>query len=512
MKKPALFQVMVLGTGSHAGKTMLAAGLCRILSGRGLRTAPFKAQNMALNSGVTLDGAEISRAQILQAEAARVLPSREMNPVLLKPSGVGRSQVIVNGRPQGLMTTRQYHRYWPKAAGAARRAYASLCEAAQALVIEGAGSPAEVNLMHRDLANIETARFSGAPFILAADIERGGSFAAVSGTMHILPAWMRRRCAGVVFNKFRGDSRLLKPGIAWLKKRHGLRTLGVLPFFPGLDLEQEDSLGLPPPAAGMRPAGGRKLRVEVLRVASLANADDVLPLMSDSGLELRWREPGKAGSGHADPDLVVLPGNKFTLSDMRQCLSNGEARRLRRLHGSGSWMLGICGGLQMLGRSIDDAAGVDGPRSPRRVAGLGLLDLSTSMHPEKITAQAQAAVKTPLGSFKLKGYEIHHGRSRLGPGAQECAAGALPGRPMLAAAPGGRVYASYLHGLLHNQDFRLSLLKAVASSRRRGYQPRPPKPGAREALLDRWAAHMEKHLELSRIPGFPPRRGPGFAA
>jgi adenosylcobyric acid synthase len=211
------FQVMVLGCSSHAGKSLVAAALCRILNDRGLRVAPFKAQNMSLNSGPTLDGGEIGRAQLLQAEAARCLPYREMNPVLLKPTGKG-SQVMLMGKPAGLMSTAQYFRFWPKAAARAQKAYHALSEIFEALVIEGAGSPAEVNLAQRDLSNLETAKFSKAPWILVADIERGGAFASVAGTLELVPAWMRKRCLGVVFNKFRGDAGLLNSGIRFLKR------------------------------------------------------------------------------------------------------------------------------------------------------------------------------------------------------------------------------------------------------------------------------------------------------
>ena len=492
------FQVMVLGTGSHAGKSLVATALCRLLSDRGLKVAPFKAQNMALNSGVTLDGAEIGRAQVLQAEAARCLPSRDMNPVLLKPLRGQGSQVILRGKAQGLFTTRQYFKFWPKAARAAQRSYMNLAAEYEALVIEGAGSPAEVNLAHRDLANIEAARFSKAPWILVADIERGGSFASVLGTLQLVPAWMRPRLLGVVFNKFRGDASLLQPGLDWLWKKHRVRTLGVLPWLDALALDQEDSLGLPAIKAASK---SKRLNVEVLLLDSFSNFSDLAPLQADAGLHLSWRKPGSKAA--TKPDLIVIPGSKRTLEEMAQLNRSGESKRIASLASRGTWILGICGGLQMLGSSLDDAQGVDGKRGAK-VEGLGLLPSRTWMEASKITAQARARVKTPLGSFSLSGYEIHHGRTRLEAGSFECAAFAAAGRPILARNGPGKIWGSYLHGILDNDAFRSALLKRVAASNGKRYlRPKAGHATLKDRELKRWAAHVQKHLDLRLIPGFP---------
>jgi adenosylcobyric acid synthase len=499
------FQIMVLGTSSHAGKSMLAAALCRIVNDRGLRVAPFKAQNMALNSGPTLDGGEIGRAQLLQAEAARCLPYREMNPVLLKPMRGQGSQVIVMGRPKGLMSTAEYFRFWPKAALGARKAYQALREMFEALVIEGAGSPAEVNLAHRDLANLECARFSAAPWILVCDIERGGAFASVVGTLDLVPAWLRRRCVGVVFNKFRGDASLLDSGIRWLKKR-GIPTLGVLPYLAELGLDEEDSLGLPVPRPRRRGGAGRPLRVEIVQPDSIANFNDVQPLVSDPALDLRWRKPGAKGA--EDADLVVVPGSKFTLADMETFNRSGESARLRRQAAKGAWVFGICGGLQMLGNDIDDALGIDG-RKGWKVRGLGLLDSATTMHPRKISEQCRARALTPFGSFDLEGYEMHHGRTTLGPGARETLARPLAERPLMASNDNGRIWGTYMHAVLDNDAFRRALLRRVARDRGRSYSAKLRSVAAeKEAALSRWAAHVDAHLRLDLIPGFPkPGRG-----
>jgi adenosylcobyric acid synthase len=489
---------MVLGTGSHAGKSLVATALCRLLSDFGVRVAPFKAQNMALNSGVTVDGFEIGRAQMLQAQAARCPASKHMNPVLLKPMGGRGSQVIVQGRARGIFSTRQYFKFWPEAVNAAKLSYEALAGEYEALVIEGAGSPAEVNLAHRDLANIETARFSKAPWILVTDIERGGSFASILGTLKLVPAWMRPRLIGVVFNKFRGDPRLLDSGLRWLWKKHKVRTLGILPWLDDLNLDQEDSLGLP---VARRQRAPGALCVELLLLDSFSNFSEFAVLQQDPGISLAWRKPGTKGMGA--PDLLVIPGSKRTLEDMRALHSSGEAKRIRGLAKQGTWILGICGGLQMLGNTISDASGVDGVKRAR-VTGLGLLPSLTRMEAQKITAQSACVVETKFGKFELSGYEIHHGRTHLQPGSVECAQKAFPDRPMLAQNQGGRIWGSYLHGLLDNDAFRHAFLRRVASAAGKRYASHQ-KAGVsgQDKEIQRFAGHVAKHLRLDLIKGFP---------
>jgi adenosylcobyric acid synthase len=486
---------MVLGTGSHVGKSLVTAGLCRILADRGFKVAPFKAQNMALNSVVASDGAEIGQAQALQAQAARVPAVAAMNPVLLKPVRGQGSQVILLGKAQGFMSTTQYFKFWPKAAQAAKRAWQSLALGHQALVIEGAGSPAEVNLAHRDLANLATARFSGAPWILVVDIERGGSFAAVVGTLALVPAWLKKRCLGVVFNKFRGDVRLMEPGLAWLKRR-GIQPLGVLPYLDGLALEQEDSLGLP--SSNKRRTRGKALKIEVIRHPFIANFNDCLPLESVAGVDLQWVTPGRR---KGRPDLVILPGTKDSLADLETLWSSGEAQQLQAWVRQGTWVLGLCGGFQMLGRRILDPAGHDsGRRRQRQVPGLGLLDAQTRMAPSKVLAQRQALCKTPWGAQALKGYEIHHGRTQLGPGVKVRIQGPKQA-PWLVSDRAGRVWGTYLHGLLDNDALRQAFLSQAAK-----VHGKPAPLGLasalarREQALNRFAAHMEQHLDLRFLP------------
>lgn len=492
------FQVLVLGTGSHVGKSLVAAGLCRILSDRGYDVAPYKAQNMALNSAVTDEGAEIGRAQWLQAVAARVRPQARMNPVLLKPVRGRGSQLVVLGKAQGIFTTQAYFRRWPKVAATAAQAWASLASEHEALVLEGAGSPAEVNLAHRDLANLETARFSGAPFILVADIERGGSFAQIVGTLQLMPAWLRRRCLGVLFNKFRGDARLLDPGLAWLKRRR-IRPLGVLPWLSGLALDQEDSLGLD--SSIHRSKGKKALKIQVIRHRFIANFNDLLALQQLPGLDLQWVEPGQA---RAQPDLLILPGSKDSLADLEVLRASGEADRILNWRAKGTWVLGICGGLQMLGRQVLDAQGVDSGRRASRQAGLGSLDLVTRMGRRKVLSARSLRAKTRLGSLDVQGYEIHHGRSQVGPSVRVELG--TRSAPLLLSDRAGRTWATYLHGIFDTPDFRDAFLGALAKDRGRAW-----KGGGRgldrqrEQSLRRWAAHLSRHLDLGFLP--PARRG-----
>jgi adenosylcobyric acid synthase len=459
--------------------------------------APFKAQNMALNSAVTDEGAEIGRAQWLQAVAARVRPQARMNPVLLKPVRGQGSQLVLMGQAQGVFSTQAYFKRWPRVAAVAQEAWASLAAEHEALVLEGAGSPAEVNLAHRDLANLETARFSRAPFILVADIERGGSFAQILGTLQLLPAWLRRRCLGVVFNKFRGDARLLDPGLVWLRRR-GIKVLGVLPWMHGLALDEEDSLGLD---SGDGRSGDKKaLKIQAVRHRFTANFNDFLALAQLPGVDFQWVEPGET---RAQPDLLILPGSRDSLADLEVLKSSGEAERLRRWYSQGTWVLGICGGLQMLGLSLQDPAGVDSGRRASRQTGLGLLDLATVMGRTKVLAQRQAGAQTPWGPMEIHGYEIHHGRTQA---AQSLSIHAgTRSAPLLLSR--GRVWASYLHGLFDHGVFRDAFLSAVARSRRKAWRGgQQSLDRAREQSLRAWSAHVAKHLDLRFLPSKRRRR------
>lgn len=500
MKPKAL---LVLGTGSHVGKSLMAAGFCRILSNRALKVMPFKAQNMALNSGVTPDGGEIGRAQMLQARASRCLPTRDMNPVLLKPVRGQGCQVILRGKPYAHMTTRAYYRFWPKAARIARQAYLDLSLGSDWMVLEGAGSPAEINLARHDLANLEAARFSGAPWVLVVDIERGGSFAAITGTLDLIPPWLRTRLRGVIFNKFRGDTSLLDSGLRWLKRTRGIKTLGVVPYFPDHGLEEEDSLGLPD--TSLEQSSKNSLKIEVIRHKHISNFNDILPLQGLPGVQIRWRVPG-ADPSWSRPDLVILPGSKDTLADLWELQRSGESSRIKRLSQGGTWVLGLCGGFQMLGQWVSDPGGYDSmaAKGARKGQGLGLLEASTVMAKAKTLALSTALLKLSFGRFKVKGYEIHQGQTLCRDPGQVCFRGKAgrSGEGVLGAGDSrGTILGTYLHGLLENDDFRTAYLNRLCRARglSRRFKPGPGFELGMEARLDAWAAHLEKHLDLHAL-------------
>lgn len=474
--------LMLQGTASHVGKSVLTAALCRIFRQEGLRVAPFKAQNMALNAAVTGDGLEIGRAQALQAQAAGVEPIADMNPILLKPKGGTLSQVVVMGRAVGDMPWGEYsQRFRDTALDAIQGALTRLLNRYDLVVMEGAGSPAEVNLKSHDLANMTTARLADAPVLLVADIERGGIFASVTGTLDLLDPEERKRVKGIIVNKFRGDSALFEPGARWLEDRTGLPVLGVIPFLPDLGLDEEDSLGLP---SGRDAA----LDIAVIRLPHLSNFNDFDPLAAEPEVGVRYVDlPERLGY----PDAVILPGTKNTVEDLRWLYARGLAAALDRLARAGVPVAGICGGYQMLGHEVRDESGVES--SAGVTPGLALLPVVTSFEPEKRTALVSgSALGTPV-----RGYEIHMGRSTYLPGARsfvDLEDGRRDG------AIQGETWGTYLHGIFDNGVFRRRWLNGLRG--RRGMPPLPeegdPTP-PREAALNRLADHVRRHLAMDRL-------------
>lgn len=469
--------VMVQGTASGVGKSVIATALCRVLADEGLRVAPFKGQNMSLNAAVTPDGREIGRAQAAQAEAARVPARVEMNPVLLKPEGDARSQVVVLGRATGTRSAREYWRdravLWPTVRGALR----TLRSEYDVVVIEGAGSPAEMNLRRNDLANMRVAAAAQAVVLLVGDIERGGIFAQLLGTLALLSPADRTRVTGLIVNKFRGDPALFAGGVAYLRRAAGLPILGVLPHDRRLNVPEEDSLALdrsdgPPGAA---------LDIAVIRYPHISNFDDFAPL-SEAGAAVRYvRDPAALGV----PDLVVLPGSKTTIADLEWLRDVGIGPRLRSLADAGVPILGICGGFQMLGMTLRDPDGVEGPA--RTVRGLGLLPVSTTFRAAKRTVPVRGRLVdggalVAERDLELRGYELHVGDTRAS-GASHFAVLIRPdghGVRDGAVSPDGRVIGTYLHGLFEDRGLRDALLVSLA--RRRGVSP----PSSTVAL-DRYA-------------------------
>lgn len=484
--------LMVQGTASFAGKSLLVAGLCRMLVRRGLRVVPFKAQNMSLNSGATPDGREIGRAQMVQAEAAHLIPNADMNPVLLKPSGASCCQVVMRGVVWGDLPAVGSARFMGEAWAAIAESYARLASAYDLVVIEGAGSPAEINYLDRDLANMRVAHLADAPVLLVADMDRGGAFASLYGTWALLPPEDRGRIRGFILNKLRGAPQGLEPGIARLEQETGVPTLGILPWLPDLYLDEEDGVALD--SRRSERANPGRLRVIVLRFPSIANFTDFAPLERDPAFAVAYASTAEA---LRSADIVILPGSKHTAADLRWIRERQLDRAVHACHAAGARLIGICGGYQMLGRYLADPDGVEGPT--RETEGLNLLDVETVLGRTKTVwpVSAEAIPATPLaGVTGLTGYEIHLGVSRVGPGSRPLLRVRRPnGSEVIdgAASPDGSVWGSSLHGLFEHPAIRARLSGVAAES------PPGQSLGWRTAQYDRLADAIETHLEVARI-------------
>jgi adenosylcobyric acid synthase len=498
--------LMIQGTASNVGKSLLVTALCRIFHQDGWRVAPFKSQNMSNNSYITPDGLEIGRAQGVQAEAAGVSATADMNPVLLKPSDQRESQVVIHGRPYGTMDFRFYRQEgYAVASAAIRGSLERLRSTYEVVVMEGAGSPAEVNLRDRELVNMRIAAWAEAPVLLAADIDRGGALASLIGTLALLQPDEQERVAGLIINKFRGDRLLLQPAVDFLEERSGKPVVGVVPFLD-VDLEAEDSEALP--EAAPVTAGGEGLRICALRLPQVSNFTDLDPLRRAPGVRVDWaREPAQLGGA----DAVVIPGSKNTTADLRWLWQTGLGAALQRLAARGVPVVGICGGYQMLGARVSDPGGHESRYT--ETPGLDLLDVETvfAAAAEKVTARTSAVIAHGQGPFAgrsgtvVTGYEIHMGATRLGPGALPLLR-AASGRPSADALLGasdaaGQVWGTYLHDIFHNDSLCRSWLAWLR--RRRGLTP-PAGEGAggawdRQESLDRLAAGVRAALDLERI-------------
>ncbi|MGH8613766.1 MAG: cobyric acid synthase [Gammaproteobacteria bacterium] len=477
MKTPTL---MVQGTTSDAGKSTLATGLCRVLMHRGVRVAPFKPQNMALNSAVTVDSGEIGRAQAVQAQACGLEPHTDMNPVLLKPNTDKGAQVIIQGRAIGNMDARTYHGYKRLARQAVLESYARLAERYDAVIAEGAGSPAEINLRAHDIANMGFAEAVGCPVILVADIDRGGVFAHLVGTLALLAESERGRIKGFVINRFRGDLSLLQPGLDWLERDTGKPVLGVLPYLQGLHLEAEDAL----PGASSAQAGA--LRVVVPTLPRISNHTDFDPLRLHPQVDLYYVRPGEAPP---PADLIILPGTKSVRADLTWLRAEGwEALILRHLRYGGK-LIGICGGFQMLGRAIQDPHGLEGEAGTSPA--LGLLDITTTLMPEKQLHNVQGQLV--LEDAPVQGYEIHAGVT-VGPALARPAV-RLDGRTDGALSFDNHILGTYLHGLFESTAACDVLLRWAGLT-----DPQSPGYAAlREAGIERLADAVKSHLDIARI-------------
>jgi adenosylcobyric acid synthase len=468
--------IAVLGTASDVGKSLIATALCRLYADAGLDPAPFKAQNMSLQAGVTAEGGEMSRAQILQAHACRLAPHVDMNPVLLKPTAERDAEVVVLGRARGRSAARDYFRRGDELGVICDAALDRLRARHRTIVIEGAGSPVELNLMRADFVNLRPARRAGAAIVLVADIDRGGVFAQVKGTLELLPEADRRRVLGVVVNRFRGDLALFADGVAQLEAIAGAPVLAVVPHLAhGLD-EEDRPLSLPidaPPVTGA-------LNVAVVLHPRVANTDDIAPLLAEPDVAATWVTTARAVAGR---DLVVLPGSKATVADLQHHAATGMTEAIREAAAGGTWLLGLCGGYQMLGRRLIDPAGTDGP--PGTWPGLDLLAVDTTFGAEKHLSATGFTSAWPGVGEALSGYEIHRGRT---------AGEGLPlvgdaGAEVGVVAQEARVVGCYLHGLLQADAWRRDFLNVVRAAR-----GLPPRPLATSDPLDlritRWTRHV----------------------
>ena len=479
--------LMVQGTMSSAGKSMLVTGLCRLFYQDGVAVAPFKSQNMALNSCVTEEGLEMGRAQAVQARAAGLEPLVEMNPILLKPTSDRKSQVVVRGRVWDTLNAKDYYGKKKQLIPVVRESYDSIKEKYDLILIEGAGSPAEINLLENDFVNMGMAEIADAPVILVGDIDRGGVFAQLVGTLELLRPEERDRVKGFVINKFRGDPSILEPGLRMLEERTGKPVLGVVPYL-NIRIEEEDSLA---EEHEDEPEG--EVDIAVIRFPRISNATDLLPLELEEGVRVRYV------SGPDDlqtPGLILLPGTKSTISDLLWMRENGLEALILKRHSEGCPVMGICGGFQMLGEEIRDPLGVEGPFQTR---GMGLLPMTTQFAPEKILRRVTGEVNrlegffAPLGGKKIRGYEIHMGQSES---REENAFSVVEGQK--SGSCFDRVLGTYLHGIFEEDEFRRAFVSLFSHKQETGDEPRSFQ-ATQENQYDLLAQALRESLDMDRL-------------
>lgn len=478
---------MIQGTTSNAGKSVIVAGLCRLLTKKGLRVAPFKPQNMALNSAVTIDGGEIGRSQAVQALACDIQPHTDMNPILLKPNSDRGAQVIINGRSIGNMDAVEYHAFKAKAINYTLAAYHRLAEQYDVIVIEGAGSPAEINLRENDIANMGFATAINCRVWLVADIDRGGVFAHLTGTMHCLAENERALVDGFLINRFRGDPSLLESGIDWLTRKTGIPTLGVLPFLPGLHIEAEDMVD----HRDFRPAlqeASETLKVVVPRIPRISNHTDFDVLRLHPAVELQFIEQDDRKPAC---DLVILPGSKNTMNDLKWLISNHWPAYIRKHLRYGGKLMGICGGYQMIGSKIHDPHGIEG--NPGAMNGLGLMDFQTTLEPVK---RLKKVCGTLIESnVEVIGYEIHNGFTE-GAALQHPAID-LAGEKEGVVSADNQIFCTYLHGVFDHDDARQALLEwaGLKHDHQFDYQQ------LKQQQIDRVAEMLEQQIDCQDLVG-----------
>lgn len=486
--------LMIQGTGSSVGKSVIATALCRIFRQDGLKVAPFKAQNMALNSFVTKDGGEMGRAQVVQAQAAGVEPSVDMNPILIKPEADTRAQVVVRGRPSFILNAEDFAKPRPHLWGVVEESLGRLLQAYDLVVIEGAGSPAEINLRDMDLVNMRVARHVQAPVLLVGDIDRGGVFASLVGTLALLPDEERELVKGFIINKFRGDLGVLRPGLDFLESHSARPVLGVVPYFRDILIPEEDSIHYRE-VAGKVGGGIGTVDIAVIHLPHISNSTDFEPLQQEEGVSLRYVS---SREDLGQPDIIIIPGSKSTVADLGYLRERGLAEAILQRARSGVGVIGICGGYQMLGQRICDPSHVESAEG--LVLGLGLLDVATTFYPEKTTSQVRAQVLADWGilegtqGVEVEGYEIHMGETQ---GEGVAPAFRILERPMGegnrlegSLSPDGKVLGTYVHGLFDSAAFRSGFLSNLR--RRKGFAA---PPSAKVPNLDE---HYDRLAEVVR--------------
>jgi adenosylcobyric acid synthase len=483
--------IMIVGTTSHAGKSLLTAAICRILSRTGKRVTPFKGQNMALNSYVTSTGGEIGYAQAMQAWGAGISPTVEMNPILLKPQGNMTSQVIMKGKPVGITGAAEYYeKYFDMGWQAIKESLQSLSGEFDIIVCEGAGSPAEINLKHRDLTNMRVAKYLNAKTLLVVDIDRGGAFAHVVGTLELLEPDERELIKGIIINKFRGQKSLLDSGITWLEERTGIPVVGVIPWIDEV-FPAEDSLDLLDRRVQKNKA---EITIGVIRLPRISNFTDFDPLEAETTVKLTYINP-QDSLGH--PDAVIIPGSKTTIADLLTLKKTGMALEIKNYLKAGGIVMGICGGFQMLGETLLDREGLEGEQG--QYDGLKILPLRTVITPQKITRQRLVTSQYPQPGLPVAGYEIHQGHTQINK--LEEIMSLFDDSSLGVVNPSQSVWGTYLHGIFDNGAWRRSWLNHVRQQRGLRTLPTgiPNYREHREMLLNSLADTVEKYLDLTPI-------------
>jgi adenosylcobyric acid synthase len=490
--------LMFLGTGSDVGKSIAATAFCRIFKRQGINVAPFKAQNMSNNSYVTVEGGEIGRAQAVQAEAAGLLPSVHMNPILLKPSSQLGSQIVLQGKVLGQTNALDYAKLRPRLRQAVLDSFRHLEREYDLIVLEGAGSCCEMNLKQNDLVNLSMAKAVSAPCILVADIDRGGVFAQLIGTYHLMTPKERSLIIGFIINKFRGDPRLFRDGMEYIQHKTGKPVLGLVPYFDDIHIDSEDAVAVQKDKRPLKPLGTRNINIAVLKLPAISNFTDLEILETEPDVVLNYLSQPRDLSKQYD--ALILPGTKNTLEDALWLSRTGWKQRIQAFAQGKTWIWGLCGGYQLLGRTIRDPFGVESRQ--RQISGLGLLPVETVLENDKVVRKVQG--RCLFGNSFLSGYEIHMGRTRLlDPKAKPFVKIHEPGLVHAwedgCYTQNGRIAGTYVHGLLDHPAMRASFLNRLRKAKKLKTRPARKTSRDREKEFDRLADHFEKYCDLDRI-------------